>query len=197
MVLDEPNSNLDSEGERALARAIGAVRSRGGIVVVIAHRPSLIGATDHLLVLNEGRMQAFGTTKSVLPLLTPKRAAMVKPGSEPLETARSAMTQQAARMNSTGQSIRRHAIAVGIAAAFLVCSIGIMGAATDMSGAIISQGSLVVESSIKKVQHARRRPSPRRLHWSKRAFASTKNDTLLKFALDRNRWSRRRRTCPR
>jgi HlyD family secretion protein len=56
-------------------------------------------------------------------------------------------------MNRTGQSIRRHTIALAAAAGFLVCSIGIMGAATDMSGAIISSGSLVVESNIKKVQH--------------------------------------------
>lgn len=56
-------------------------------------------------------------------------------------------------MNTVEQSIRRHSIAVGIAAAFLVCSIGIMGAATEMSGAIIAQGSLVVESHLKKVQH--------------------------------------------
>jgi HlyD family secretion protein len=56
-------------------------------------------------------------------------------------------------MNKTGQSIRSHTLAVAIAAGFLVCSIGIMGAATDMSGAIISSGSLVVESNIKKVQH--------------------------------------------
>ena len=63
IVLDEPNSNLDSEGERALAHAIGSVRARGGIVIVIAHRPTLIGAVDHLLVLNEGRMQAFGATE--------------------------------------------------------------------------------------------------------------------------------------
>ena len=54
--------------------AIGAVRSRGGIVVVIAHRPTLLGAVDHMLVLNEGRMQAFGPTESVLPLLAPKQA---------------------------------------------------------------------------------------------------------------------------
>jgi HlyD family secretion protein len=57
-------------------------------------------------------------------------------------------------MSSTGQSIRRHTIALAAAAGFLVCSIGIMGAATDMSGAIISSGSLVVESSVKKVQHS-------------------------------------------
>ena len=72
VVLDEPNSNLDSEGERALLRAIAAVRARGGIVIAIAHRPALFAAVDHILVLNEGRAQAFGTTASVLPLLTPK-----------------------------------------------------------------------------------------------------------------------------
>lgn len=56
-------------------------------------------------------------------------------------------------MSKARQSIHHHAIAVGIAAFLLVASIGIMGAATSMSGAIISQGSLVVESSVKKVQH--------------------------------------------
>jgi PrtD family type I secretion system ABC transporter len=75
VVLDEPNSNLDSEGERALARAIIAVRARGGIVVVIAHRPSLLAAVDHMLVLNEGRLQAFGKTDVVLPMLAGKQPA--------------------------------------------------------------------------------------------------------------------------
>jgi len=74
VVLDEPNSNLDSEGERALIRAIARIRARGGIAVVIAHRPILLQAVDHMLVLNEGRLQAFGTTESVLPLLAPKAA---------------------------------------------------------------------------------------------------------------------------
>ena len=83
VVLDEPNSNLDSEGERALLRAVGRVRARGGIVVVIAHRQTLIGAVDHLLVLNEGRMQTFGTTESVLPLLAPRPAATIEPAIKP------------------------------------------------------------------------------------------------------------------
>lgn len=56
-------------------------------------------------------------------------------------------------MPSARQSVRHHILAVAIAAIFLVASIGLMGAATRMSGAIISQGSLVVESSVKKVQH--------------------------------------------
>ena len=47
VVLDEPNSNLDAEGDEALSRAIMGVRARGGIVVVVAHRPSAIAGVDH------------------------------------------------------------------------------------------------------------------------------------------------------
>ncbi len=46
VVLDEPNSNLDAEGEAALTKAISGVRARGGIVIVIAHRPSALAALD-------------------------------------------------------------------------------------------------------------------------------------------------------
>lgn len=56
-------------------------------------------------------------------------------------------------MRSARQSIRQHSQAVAIAGVFLVASIGVMGAATDMAGAIIAQGTLVVESNVKKVQH--------------------------------------------
>ena len=60
IVLDEPNSNLDTEGDEALTRAVRAARERGAIVVVVAHRPIGIEAVDQLLVLQDGRMQAFG-----------------------------------------------------------------------------------------------------------------------------------------
>ncbi|OJF96685.1 type I secretion protein [Pararhizobium antarcticum] len=66
VVLDEPNSNLDAEGEQALSEAIMTVRSRGGIVVVIAHRPSALASADMVLMMNEGRMQAFGPKEEVL-----------------------------------------------------------------------------------------------------------------------------------
>jgi len=66
IVLDEPNSNLDSEGEEALGKAILDVRKRGGIVVVIAHRPTVLSTIDMLLVLAEGRVQAFGRKDEVL-----------------------------------------------------------------------------------------------------------------------------------
>jgi len=66
IVLDEPNSNLDTEGDEALTRAIRSARERGAIVVVVAHRPIGIEAVDQLLVLRDGRMQAFGPKDSVL-----------------------------------------------------------------------------------------------------------------------------------
>ncbi|MDK1374434.1 MULTISPECIES: type I secretion system permease/ATPase [unclassified Sinorhizobium] len=66
VVLDEPNSNLDAEGEQALSEAIMNVRARGGIVVVIAHRPSALASTDLVLMMQDGRMQAFGPKDEVL-----------------------------------------------------------------------------------------------------------------------------------
>jgi PrtD family type I secretion system ABC transporter len=76
IVLDEPNSNLDTEGDEALTRAIRSARERGAIVVVVAHRPIGIEAVDQLLVLRDGRMQAFGSKDSVLgQVLQPRVAA--------------------------------------------------------------------------------------------------------------------------
>src|SRR6201991_5086287 len=66
IVLDEPNSNLDTEGDEALSRAVRAARERGAVVVVVAHRPIGIEAVDQLLVLKDGRMQAFGPKETVL-----------------------------------------------------------------------------------------------------------------------------------
>jgi ATP-binding cassette subfamily C protein len=66
IVLDEPNSNLDTEGDEALTRAIRAARERGAVVVVVAHRPVGIEAVDQLLVLRDGRVQAFGPKETVL-----------------------------------------------------------------------------------------------------------------------------------
>jgi ATP-binding cassette subfamily C protein len=66
VVLDEPNSNLDTEGDEALTRAVRGARERGAVVVVIAHRPVGIEAVDQLLVLKDGRMQAFGPKETVL-----------------------------------------------------------------------------------------------------------------------------------
>jgi ATP-binding cassette subfamily C protein len=66
VVLDEPNSNLDSDGDDALARAIASVRQRGGIVVVVAHRPSALGNVDMILAIAGGQVAAFGPRDQVL-----------------------------------------------------------------------------------------------------------------------------------
>ena len=66
VVLDEPNSNLDAEGEAALTQAILSIRARGGIVVVIAHRPSAIVGVDYVLAMKEGRAVAYGPKDEVL-----------------------------------------------------------------------------------------------------------------------------------
>ena len=66
VVLDEPNSHLDSDGDEALTRAILGVRERKGIIIVVAHRPSAIAGVDQILVMNQGRMQALGPKDEVL-----------------------------------------------------------------------------------------------------------------------------------
>src|ERR1700686_1846741 len=79
IVLDEPNSNLDTEGDEALTRAVRAARERGAIVVVVAHRPIGIEAVDQLLVLKDGRMQAFGPKETVLGQVLQQRVAPPSP----------------------------------------------------------------------------------------------------------------------
>ena len=56
VVLDEPNSNLDAAGEKALTEAIIKEKNSGSTVIVMSHRPSLLTCTDNILVLNEGRV---------------------------------------------------------------------------------------------------------------------------------------------
>jgi PrtD family type I secretion system ABC transporter len=66
IVLDEPNSNLDAEGEEALTRVITKVRERGGIVVIVAHRPSALQAVDMVGLVQNGRLVAFGPKDEIV-----------------------------------------------------------------------------------------------------------------------------------
>jgi PrtD family type I secretion system ABC transporter len=70
LVLDEPNANLDTEGDAALFTALGAARQRGCTIVLVSHRPHMLQLADHVLVLRPGQAAAFGSTNDVLPLLT-------------------------------------------------------------------------------------------------------------------------------
>jgi ABC-type protease/lipase transport system fused ATPase/permease subunit len=72
VVLDEPNSNLDSEGESALQAALMALKKERTTCVVITHRPSLLQTADKVLVLRDGTVQQFGTPAEVLARVAPK-----------------------------------------------------------------------------------------------------------------------------
>jgi ABC-type protease/lipase transport system fused ATPase/permease subunit len=82
VVLDEPTSNLDAEGEEAFTQAALSVRRRGGIVIVIAHRPKALDGVGHVLVMAEGRVQSFGPKQDVLGkvLRAPASLKVVAPG---------------------------------------------------------------------------------------------------------------------
>src|SRR5206468_12766512 len=64
-VLNQPNANLDADGENALTRAIGIMRQNISIVVVISHRPSALSALDMTMVLCEGKAISFGPSAEV------------------------------------------------------------------------------------------------------------------------------------
>jgi ATP-binding cassette, subfamily C, bacterial PrsD len=85
IVLDEPNSNLDAEGEAALARAISAVSQRGGIVVVIAHRASVLQHATKVMMLRNGQIELFGPRDQVLERLNAPEASRPRPA-EPILT---------------------------------------------------------------------------------------------------------------
>ena len=78
VLMDEPNSNLDAEGEAALTMAIHNIRRRNGIAIVIAHRPSALAAIDLLAVVQGGQMTAFGGKQEILRQMA-QHTATTKP----------------------------------------------------------------------------------------------------------------------
>jgi PrtD family type I secretion system ABC transporter len=92
VVLDEPNSNLDADGDKALAQAIVKVRQRGGIVVVVAHRPSALAGVDQVLAMINGKAHAMGPRDEVLAKLfgPPQQAPGAPPAGAPMPAAAAA-----------------------------------------------------------------------------------------------------------
>ena len=79
VVLDEPNSNLDAAGDQALTEAVLKLKRQRTTVVVVAHRPSAIAAVDKLLMLRDGKAEAFGPKDEILARVT--RHVVAAPGS--------------------------------------------------------------------------------------------------------------------
>lgn len=69
VVLDEPNANLDAEGEAALLATFAALKARGTTLIMVSHRPALMSQLDKLALLRDGALEAFGRTSDVLPRL--------------------------------------------------------------------------------------------------------------------------------
>jgi ATP-binding cassette subfamily C protein len=84
VVLDEPNANLDPEGEAALTAAIEGVKARGGIAIVIAHRPSALQACDLVGIVQRGKLAAFGPRDEIL---SPRPATKAPDETTPSRTA--------------------------------------------------------------------------------------------------------------
>ncbi len=74
VVLDEPNSNLDADGDAALEQAVLAIRGRRGIAVIVSHRPGIMERTSHAMIMRDGQIAAFGPTQEVLAKLIPAKA---------------------------------------------------------------------------------------------------------------------------
>lgn len=84
IVLDEPNSNLDNDGENALVLALQALKARGATAIIIAHRPHVIHYVDTIIVLNDGKIQFSGPREEILAKLR-EFAQMSNLQSKPLE----------------------------------------------------------------------------------------------------------------
>ncbi len=73
LVLDEPNANLDHEGEAALVRAVTRAKERKTTVIMVSHRPSLVNQVDKLLMLRDGAVEMFGEREQIMGRLTAQR----------------------------------------------------------------------------------------------------------------------------
>ncbi|WP_373085980.1 type I secretion system permease/ATPase [Sneathiella sp.] len=89
LVLDEPNANLDSQGESALMSAMENLRAEGMTIIVIAHRPNVLKHVDKILVLKDGMLQDFGPRDDVLMKLQGRQRALPPPGQQTFQVRKS------------------------------------------------------------------------------------------------------------
>ncbi|AWK85697.1 type I secretion system permease/ATPase [Azospirillum thermophilum] len=104
LVLDEPNANLDTEGENALADAIAKAKAAGTTVVVVSHRPMLLAGADRVMVLRDGMIDQIGSRSDVLRRLTGNPAARPGPAAAPAPAARPLEQPSAASGTPPGAS---------------------------------------------------------------------------------------------
>jgi len=87
VLLDEPNSNLDAQGEKALQRAIDILKTCGTTVIVVAHRPSILRHIDKILVMQDGMVRMIGPREEVLARVMPNGTTAGAERSDTLQPA--------------------------------------------------------------------------------------------------------------
>ncbi|QQO37041.1 type I secretion system permease/ATPase [Bradyrhizobium diazoefficiens] len=90
VVLDEPNANLDTSGELALAKALTRAKQKGTTIVAVTQRPALLQSVDKILILQNGSVQAFGARDEMIHLLSgrkPPNGSGPSPGGPPILSA--------------------------------------------------------------------------------------------------------------
>ncbi len=87
IILDEPNSNLDDEGEKALARALAAMKQAGRTVVVVTHRPQLLAHVDRIMVMSFGNVLACGPRDEVIARMRGQKVVVASDRSVPAAAA--------------------------------------------------------------------------------------------------------------
>jgi ATP-binding cassette subfamily C protein len=83
LALDEPNSNLDTEGEAALVQAMAGARARGGIVIIVSHKTSLLNVMDYVGLVHEGRLQVITRDEYRQNLLKSAQAGKAQQAPQP------------------------------------------------------------------------------------------------------------------
>ena len=157
IVLDEPNSNMDGEGEEALRTTLGELKRAGKTVVVITHRPSIIQVADKVLVLRDGQVEQFGMTAEVM-----QRLGRV---TQPLTSVATKMSADSARpryvMNHSKPKYQikppanpRPSIFLGLGVILVgFFGFGAWAAVASIASGVVAPGTVTVDSNRKKVQH--------------------------------------------
>lgn len=86
IVLDEPNANLDADGETALMKTLAEAKKRGTTIVMISHKPAMLNLSDKLLFMRHGQMALFGPRDEVMQKISPPRPAAAPTPNVPAPT---------------------------------------------------------------------------------------------------------------
>ena len=149
VVLDEPNSQLDAEGEAALERCLHGLRRQGTTVVVITHRPHLIALASHVLVLGRGKVEQFGPREQVRQWMVQRNQAAIR------QSGSARMNADHTPCRHSGGSEMRRALRTGLCGTLLgVLALSAWAALAPLAAAVIAEGTVKSVGSRKTVQHA-------------------------------------------